>query len=181
MTKVRLCHIQCFNATAEMVSDLSIPRERSGGVYEIKCIISAFNPESTEARIFCQVERIKQGVLERAIEAYGARGVMITSFSPVDYATSAAVALQSVLAKCSTPGFQSFRRGVLPSYIQHASTQVTNGIPSEAFKDLGMELEEAENIIARNDSDVQVKVYIFFPFTIDGSQIIFTGAENPGT
>ena len=163
------------------MSDLVIPKERSGGRYEVTFLISAFNPVSREAMIFCRLEKVKQSVVERVLNERGAGDVTVTTFSPKDYATHAAKALRSVLTKISTPGFLSFRRGDLPSYIWGELTQTTDGVPSCALKDSETELEESENTIARHDAETQVKIFGFCFLSSISSKLMFTGAKKPRT
>ena len=160
MAQIRVCHIQCFNASEEMLTNFTVLKERSGGSYSVKCMISAFNEESKEAWIYAQFERIKETVLRKALEAYGVRQVDITSFSPLDYATSASNSLHCVMSKGDSPGFKLIRVGTHPQYIQNTTGSSSGNIPTEIAKILDQDRKEAEELVSQLEESLKLKVFV---------------------
>jgi hypothetical protein len=159
MAQVRVCHIQCFNANEEMLTNFTALKERSGGAYSVKCMISAFNEESKEAWIYAQFDRIKETVLKKALDGYGARQVDIISFSPLDYATAASKSLHSVMSKGSNPGFKLIRCGTPSQYIQNNSSSSPDTIPSDIAKLLDQDRKEAEELVSQLEGSLKSKVF----------------------
>lgn len=116
-SQIRLCVIQCFNATVKMLTDFQIPKERTNGIYQVRCMISAFNTTSKESWIYAEFERMKQTVMIRALERYGATQITLVSFSSWDYATGSSNGLQSVLSKAKEPGFQLIQQSMPSRYV----------------------------------------------------------------
>jgi len=108
---VRLVSIRCYGASENMLRHFRIPKEKSNGSYEVKCMISAFNETSKEAHIYAEFERVKFNLLERALERHGATGIGIESFTLQDYLTGSGNALRFVLTKADQPGFRLIERG----------------------------------------------------------------------
>jgi hypothetical protein len=160
MAQVRVCHIQCFNANEEALTNFTVLKERSGGAYSVKCMISAFNEGSKEAWIYAQFERIKETVLRKALEGYGFSQVDITLFSPLDYATSASNSLQCVLSKGNSPGFKIIRCGAPSQYTGDNSSSNADTVPTEIAKMLDQDRKEAEDLVSQLEESLKSKVFL---------------------
>jgi hypothetical protein len=114
--QLRVCCIQCFKATEDMLSNLVIQKDRIGGFYEVKCMMSAFNRITGEAWIYAQLGRIRQSVLEKVLQEYGASQIIITTPSKHDFVVFASGCLKSVVSKSKTHGFELIRRGTPALY-----------------------------------------------------------------
>lgn len=160
MAQIRVCHIQCFNASEEMLTNFTVPKERSGGAYSVKCLISAFNEESKEAWIHAQFERMRETVLKKALDGYGASQVDITSFSPLDYATSASNSLNCVISRGNYPGFKLIRCGAPSQYTQDISSTSSDAVPAEIAKMLDQDRKEAEDQVSQLEESLRSKVFL---------------------
>ena len=148
--RVSLASIHCYNASEDMLLNLTIPKERCGGSYEVECMISAFNPTSKEAHIYAEFERVKSTLLGRALEMHGATGIRIESFSLQDYLIGSGHALRFVQTKATDSGFCLIEKG-RPSAAPTPATSINSIIsagpdpmPLEAVKALEKSVDRAE-------------------------------------
>ena len=161
--KVRLASVHCYNASADMLLNLTIPKERCGGSYEVKCMISAFNPTSKEAHIYAEFERVRSNLLERALERHGATGIRIESFSLQDYLNGSGHALRFVQTKSADPGFYLIEKG--SPYVSPAPATSINSIlsagpdpmPLEAVKSLEQSVDRAEERAQMLEDQLKLK------------------------
>ena len=150
MSKIRVCAIHCAQATEATLSSLVIPKERSDGAYDVKCMISVLHLETREAHIYAEFERVKEPLLRRALEESGASDITITSFSLSDYVSGAGVALKAVRDKAGGPAFQLFERGVPSQYVQPSNIAqpiVDGWMPVDYVKELEAITNEADATI----------------------------------
>lgn len=94
-----------------MLSGLVIKRERSDGFYKVKFMASAFNATTREAFIYAEFDRVREPVLTRAIENYGAKQIQLVSYTLSDYITGAANGLKFVKEQAVKDGFTLIERG----------------------------------------------------------------------
>ena len=117
-TNIRLCVVQCFNASEKMLTEFKIPKERLGCLYyKVKCMISAFNEISGECMIYLEFERTRQNIVLRALQACGATQITLISFSCWDYATGGSSGLKAVLDKANEAGFRLVRQSMPSRYV----------------------------------------------------------------
>jgi len=156
---VRLVSIRCYGASEQMLLNFKIPKEKSRGSYEVKCMISAFNPTSTEAHIYAEFERVKSNLLERALERHGATGIGIESFTLQDYLTGSGNALRFVLTKATETGFQLIENG-RPSIAPAPATDPTplqDTFPLEVFKALEQTVDKIEERAQKLEDELNSK------------------------
>ena len=161
MAQVRLCYIQCFRASELLLTQMIIPKERSGGQYKIKCMISAFNDQTQEAWIYMEIEQIRITLLEKAMVYQGFTSVLVDSFSCKDYATAASKGYKTVKKKSSQPGFRLITRGSPSSYVLQTADAVQNtednGIPLDVIKDMQVAIETADERIQSLEDELSLK------------------------
>ena len=116
----RLFYIHCFNAKAACLTNLVVPKERNDDTYAIRCMMSAFDENQTEALVFVEMEPIRDTLLRKALERLGATQVTIDSFSYHDYASAASTCLGSIEKKAESSGFRLIQRGQPSSYIRRS-------------------------------------------------------------
>ena len=159
--EVRLVSIRCYGASEQLLRQLKIPKEKSSGSYEVKCMISAFNPTSKEAHIYAEFERVKSNLLERALERHGATGIGIDSFTLQDYLTGSGNALRFVLTKSAEPGFQLIERGhpsVVPAPVPDPSRSAAlDSFSLDAVKALEQAINQVEERAQKLEEDVEFK------------------------
>ena len=144
MAQIRRCFIQCYNATLPMLTELDIPKERAGGSYDIKCMISAFNESSKEAWIYAEFEKVYQCFVMKALEEAGASNITIELFSPIAYARASSMGLVKVTTKASDHGFQLITRGAPSAYVGGASSSAEEIIPIEAIHMLEDDFQDSQ-------------------------------------
>ena len=122
-------------------------------------MISAFNLQSKQAFIYAEFGRVKQNLLERALEAAGATSVRVDTFSPQDFISGARKALDSVREKGHQHGYLLIERGEPALSVQTANVSQQSddiGIPVDYVKELEVSVGEAEDKIqAQNSSKIQ--------------------------
>jgi len=145
---VRLVSIHCYNASEDMLLNFTIPRERTGGIYNVKCMISAFNPLSSEAFVYAEFDRVKKIQLDRALQRFGATQIQIDSYSLGDYVSGTANALRFVQKKASESGFHLIERGCPSPYasaMNATPSAVSESFPMERVKVLEQAVDEADD------------------------------------
>lgn len=151
---VRLVSMHCYNASEDMLLNFDIPKERSGGRYNVKCMISAFNPSSSEAFMYAEFDRVKKNRVDWALQKFGATQIQIDSYSLADYVSGAANALKFVQKKAGESGFRLIERGC-PSV--HASatnaTSSAESFPLEGVKVLEQAADEADDRAHKLEED----------------------------
>jgi len=176
---VRRASIECYNASENMLINFTIPRERSGGKYTVKCMVSAFDQASGHAFIYAEFERVKTHLLMRALERHGATGIRVDSFTLQDYLTGAGDALRFVLDKAIVPGFRlieigspsiapaptadpasSFELGSYSLEVVKALEQAVDAGEERAQK-LEEELSLKDDELRRSNEEKQTLVYMF--------------------
>jgi len=85
-------------------------------VSSLRC---AYNPTSTEARIYLEINQISMSTLERHFELAGAKSITMDNFSVDDWETSSAAALKSVLDKAASDGYILIEFGDMPKASAH--------------------------------------------------------------
>ncbi len=141
-----------------MLHNFKIPKERLGGTYEIKCMISAVNPTTGEAHIYGEFERVKQTVLERALARHGATSIGIDPLTLQDHRTSGS-ALKFVETKASEPGFQRIGKGT-PSVIPVSIGEAFSGadpFPVDTIKSLEQQLDRVEERAQNLEEELDLK------------------------
>ena len=117
-TKLSRCHVICYSAEYNLLQNLQIPKS-GGGEYEIRCMISAYNAESKEARFYLElVEKVREKKLEDSMTAMGAKlAGPPTTFSAKQagqkssYDDECAASLFSVHQDSNKPGWTLVERG----------------------------------------------------------------------
>jgi len=117
-TRLSRCHVICYSAGYDLLRNLQIPKS-GGGEYKIRCMISAYNAESKEARCYVEVtEKIRQKKLEDSMTAMGAKlAGPPTTFSAdqagkkSSYDNECAASLFSVHQDSNKPGWTLVERG----------------------------------------------------------------------
>ena len=117
-TKLSRCHVVCYSAGYDLLQNLQIPKS-GGGEYKIRCMISAYNAESTEARCYMEfVEKVRQKKLEDCMTTMGAKlAGPPTTFSAnqigkkSSYDNECAASLFSVHQDSNKPGWTLVERG----------------------------------------------------------------------
>ena len=117
-TKLSRCHVICYSAEYNLLQNLQIPKS-GGGEYEIRCMISAYNAESKEARCYLElVEKVREKKLEDSMTAMGAKlAGPPTTFSAKQagqkssYDDECAASLFSVHQDSNKPGWTLVERG----------------------------------------------------------------------
>ena len=99
------------------MKNLKIPKS-GGGEYEIRCMISAYNAESKEARCYVELaEKVREKKLTSCMEAMDATQVVPTTFSAnqtgqkSSYDDECAASLFSVHQDSNKPGWTLVKRG----------------------------------------------------------------------
>ena len=117
-TKLSRCHVICYNAEYNFLQKLQIPKS-GGSEYEIRCMISAYNAESKEARCYLElVEKVREKKLVDCMAAMGAKlAGLPTTFSAdqagqkSSYDDECAASLFSVHQDSNKPGWTLVERG----------------------------------------------------------------------
>jgi len=144
-TKLSRCHVICYSAEYNLLQNLQIPKS-GGGEYEIRCMISAYNAESKEARCYLElVEKVREKKLEDSMTAMGAKlAGSPTTFSAKQagqkssYDDECAASLFSVHQDSRRPGWELVERGT-PSVEPREMVQARAG--DAAVSRLVQELE----------------------------------------
>ena len=171
MAKIRVCAIHCFLATDETLSTFTIPKERSTGAYEVKCMIGALNLETKEAYMYAEFERVNETLLRQALEASGANDITITA---LDFFSRAGVALKDVREMAQGPAFQLFERGTPSQYVQ-SSNSLQPIVDGRVSVDYVKKLEEVTNEAdAAIDEKVPQPICLYY----SNLTIIFTGRRD---
>lgn len=155
---VRLVSMHCYNASEDMLLNFDIPKERSGGRYNVKCMISAFNPSSSEAFMYAEFDRVKKNRVDWALQKFGATQIQIDSYSLADYVNGAANALKFVQKKAGESGFRLIERGC-PS-VHASATNATSSAESfrlEGVKVLEQAVDEADDRAQKLEEELAVK------------------------
>ena len=117
-TKLSRCYIVCYSAEYNLLQNLKIPKS-GGGEYEIRCMISAYNAESSEARCYLELtEQVREKKLVDRMTAMGAKlACPPTTFSAKQarqkssYDDECAASLFSVHQDSKRPGWTLVERG----------------------------------------------------------------------
>jgi hypothetical protein len=155
---VRLVSMHCYNASEDMLLNFDIPKERSGGRYNVKCMISAFNPSSSEAFMYAEFDRVKKNRVDWALQKFGATQIQIDSYSLADYVNGAANALKFVQKKAGESGFRLIERGC-PS-VHASATNAASSAESfrlEGVKVLEQAVDEADDRAQKLEEELAVK------------------------
>ena len=79
--------------------------------YQIRCMISAFQPTDKEAYIYAEFDQIREDLLKKNLELVGMTQIHLVSFSRSNTSLNAKQALGHVLSKSKKPGFKKLERG----------------------------------------------------------------------
>ena len=116
--------------TYEIIQNLQIPKA-NGRNYEIKCLVGAVNTEAKQARMYIEVEKVRQSALEESLSKAGATQISVETFSATQsgqdplYVSQCSHALTCVLKFAKQPGCTLYERGT-PSVTPNPITDDTD-------------------------------------------------------
>ena len=106
----KLCFIEAWSVTEELLTNFRMPFIRRSGEYGVEFMTCAFQ-EGGKAEIFMVIERVGRAHLQSQLEKCGARQVVIHSFPSDDPNHLTGKFLDRVLKRADAPGMLSYQRG----------------------------------------------------------------------
>ena len=145
-TRLSRCHVICYSAGYNLLQNLKIPKS-GGGEYEIRCMISAYNAESKEARCYLElVEKVREKKLEDSMIAMGAK----LAGPPTTFSADQAGKKSSYDDECAASLFSVHQDSRKPGW-----TLVGRGTPSVEPRE--MVQARAGDAVAREHEDLVVE------------------------
>ena len=110
--KLVRCFIHCYNASEKILMNMKLRKDSIDHCeYQIRCMISAFQPTDKEAYIYAEFDQIREDLLKKNLELVGMTQIHLVSFSRSNTSLNAKQALGHVLSKSKKPGFKKLERG----------------------------------------------------------------------